>query len=683
MAQSATEAVQTSEVAPSISPAAADLRTTLDEVVQRLVDLGAQVGAAAVAGAPGAYVLAEEVAARRARVELDRRPPLAHGTRVAELQVGFGLSPLECDLLLIAAAPDLDERVELLNGYANDDLTRRRATAGLAARLCGIGLDDPELHGALGPGSPLVGGGLLVVDEPMAPLGSRPLRCADRVVRWLVGLVDAQPPLDRLLVEPPPHAAEESERIAAAVKAGIVLHYVVSGPGTDPRGIAVAAGVALDAGTLVVDLARAGGGEPLEELVVGALREARLRRSILVAGPVERLLDEGVGLERWAASEWPTVLHGSRSWDPTWARQAPLVTAAPPVRGSDQMALWKRLLGEAAPADDELGAVATSFRLTGEQVAVAATAALGESVASARPLSVDDIRRSARSRNSGSLERLAQRVQPEATWDDLILPAASLEKLRELVDRFRHRELVYDTWGLAASGHRGDGLTALFAGPSGTGKTLAAEVIAGALGLDLYIVDLSTVVDKFIGETEKNLERIFDEAERVNGVLVFDEADALFAKRSEVKDSHDRYANLETAYLLQRMEAFSGTAILTTNLRSNLDDAFARRLGAIVTFPMPDPAARLALWKRFLGPKVPLSDEVDLDFCAERFELTGANIRSVALAASFFAAEAGPPVEIDDVIRAIEREYEKLGRLRDKTEFGPYAQFLSDHHDGG
>jgi len=640
------------------------------------------MGAAAAAGAPGAYVLAEEVATRHTRTQLERRAPLACGERTDELQIAFGLSPLECDLLLIAAAPELDERVEVLNGYANDDLTRRRATAGLAARLCGVALDDAELHGALGPGGPLVRGGLLVVDEPTAPLASRPLRCPDRVVSWLVGLLDPPPPLDRLIVEPPPLAGEEAERIADAIKAGLLLHYLRSRPGTDPRGIAAAAGLALDVGTLVVDLDRVGPGDTAEDLVVAGLREARLHRSILVAGPVERLLDAGATLERWTGSGWPTVLHGTRSWDPTWSRRAPLLTTAPPVRATDQMELWKRLLGDAAPADGELGAVASSFRLTGEQVAEAASAALGELTATGRPLSVDDLRRSARSRNSGSLERLARRVRPEATWDDLILPAGTLGKLRELVDQVRHRALVYETWGLAGSGHRGDGLTALFAGPSGTGKTLAAEVIAGALGLDLYIVNLSTVVDKFIGETEKNLERIFDEAERVNGVLVFDEADALFAKRSEVKDAHDRYANLETAYLLQRMEAFSGTAILTTNLRSNLDDAFARRLGAIVSFPVPDPAARLALWRRFLGPKVPVSDEVDLEFCAERFELTGANIRSVALAAAFFAAEAGPPVEIDDVIRAVEREYEKLGRLRDKAEFGPYAGFLSNQQDG-
>jgi SpoVK/Ycf46/Vps4 family AAA+-type ATPase len=334
------------------------------------------------------------------------------------------------------------------------------------------------------------------------------------------------------------------------------------------------------------------------------------------------------------------------------------------------------VLGDQAPPTDELTEAASAFRLTGEQVVIAALAAVGEATADSRPLTADDLRRSARARNASALERLARRIEPTAGWDDIVLPDDTVAKLRELVVRTRHRDLVFRDWGLASTGSRGDGLAALFAGPSGTGKTLAAEVIAHALGLDLYIVDLSTIVDKFIGETEKNLDRIFDEAERVNGVLVFDEADALFGKRSEVKDSHDRYANLETAYLLQRMEEFGGTAILTTNLRSNLDDAFARRLGSIINFPMPDALARLELWRRFFGAKMPCQD-IDLEFCAQNFELSGANIRNVALAAAFRAAEEGPPIVMHDVILAIESEYEKLGRLRSKAEFGKYASLLS------
>ena len=207
-----------------------------------------------------------------------------------------------------------------------------------------------------------------------------------------------------------------------------------------------------------------------------------------------------------------------------------------------------------------------------------------------------DVAAGARAQNAAGLERLARRVEPRVTWSDLVLPAGVVEQLRELTGRARHRDLVLDEWGMARTSLKGRGVTALFAGDSGTGKTMSAEVIAGSLGLDLYVIDLSTIVDKYIGETEKNLDRVFTEADRVNGVLLFDEADAIFGKRSEVKDARDRYANVEVAYLLQRMEQFDGMAILTTNLRANVDEAFLRRLDAIVDFPLPEdrrPAAAL------------------------------------------------------------------------------------------
>jgi SpoVK/Ycf46/Vps4 family AAA+-type ATPase len=230
---------------------------------------------------------------------------------------------------------------------------------------------------------------------------------------------------------------------------------------------------------------------------------------------------------------------------------------------------------------------------------------------------------------------------------------------------------------------KGRGVTALFAGESGTGKTLSAEVIARDLGLDLYVIDLSTVVDKYIGETEKNLDRIFAEADRVNGVLLFDEADALFGKRSEVQDARDRYANVEVAYLLQRMERFEGLAILTSNLRANLDEAFTRRLDAIVDFPMPEEEDRLRLWETHLRPGVPRGDDLDLAFCAKAFRLSGGSIRNIALGAALLAAEADGPVGMAELVRATEREYRKLGRLCLPDEFGPYFALLRPPRGNG
>jgi hypothetical protein len=316
------------------------------------------------------------------------------------------------------------------------------------------------------------------------------------------------------------------------------------------------------------------------------------------------------------------------------------------------------------------------FRLDPEQVRRAALAARRIALAEDRPLTPADLTAGARAQNAGGLERLARRIEADAAWHDLVLPPDVANQLRELTSRARHRERVLAEWGMGGSASRGSGLTALFAGDSGTGKTLSAEVVAADLGLDLYVIDLATVVDKYIGETEKNLDRIFSEADRVNGVLLFDEADAIFGKRSEVKDARDRYANVEIAYLLQRMERFDGIAILTTNLRANLDEAFLRRLDIIVDFPMPEEEDRLRLWELHLPRVIPRGPDVDLDFLAAAFKLSGGNIRNVCLAAAFYAAAADRPLSMLDLVRGTEREYQKLGRLTHPEEFGDWLERL-------
>ena len=253
-----------------------------------------------------------------------------------------------------------------------------------------------------------------------------------------------------------------------------------------------------------------------------------------------------------------------------------------------------------------------------------------------------------------------------------MLPDTARSQLRDLASRARNRDQVLIEWKMRKGGGRGRGVTALFGGDSGTGKTMSAEVIAGELGLDLYTVNLATVVDKYVGETEKNLERIFAEAGGVNAVLLFDEADAIFGKRSEVRDAHDRYANIESAYLLQRMETFDGLAILATNLRSNIDDAFTRRLDMIIDFPAPDETSRLAIWRQCLKPPAPSAPGLDLEFCAKSFTLSGGNIRSAATTAAYLAAGNGGSIGMPELISAIQQEYRKLGRLVLEREFGPY-----------
>jgi SpoVK/Ycf46/Vps4 family AAA+-type ATPase len=318
---------------------------------------------------------------------------------------------------------------------------------------------------------------------------------------------------------------------------------------------------------------------------------------------------------------------------------------------------WRELLGEPP---------SMGHRLDREELRLVASAFDGVG---------GDLDTAVRRLASGRLENLAVRIAPRRTWDDLVLPRHQERQLRELVARYRLSTTVYDDWGFRPI--PSSGIVALFAGPSGTGKTLAVEVIGHALNLDVYKIDLSTVVSKYIGETEKNLEQIFSAASSANLVLFFDEADAIFGKRSEVADAHDRYANIEVAYLLQRLERYDGIVAMATNLRANIDDAFLRRIHVHVEFRDPDEQERLRIWQLSFPPSAP-AEELDLPWLAKQFRITGGNIRNAALTAAFFAAEDDRPIAMQDVVRGLDREFEKIGRLRTETDFAQYYRLLRD-----
>jgi SpoVK/Ycf46/Vps4 family AAA+-type ATPase len=321
----------------------------------------------------------------------------------------------------------------------------------------------------------------------------------------------------------------------------------------------------------------------------------------------------------------------------------------------------------AADALDRSARRACGGELGAQRIAAACTQALSVEAAGGEPLA-DALWDACRAQARTRLDELAQRIETTASWDDLVLPEPEREILAEIGAHVRRRTMVYETWGFAAKGTRGLGISALFVGASGTGKTTAAEVLARELRLDLYRIDLSQVVSKYIGETEKNLRRVFDAAEGGGAILLFDEADALFGKRSEVKDSHDRYANIEVSYLLQRMEAYRGLAILTTNRKEALDDAFLRRIRFVVRFPFPDEAHRAEIWRRIFPAGAPTEG---LDAAAlARLSIPGGNIRNIALHASFLAADAGEPVGMSHLLRAARREYAKLDRPLTAAETG-------------
>nr|WP_234320481.1 ATP-binding protein [Streptomyces sp. SBT349] len=598
---------------------------------------------------------------------------------------GFALTPLDVELLLVALLPDVDGRFEKLYGYLNDDVTRRRAGIGLALELVGATPLDAAVRARLAPGAPLVDSGLLLVEEDDRPFLSRSLRVPDRVTAYLLGDTGVDPRLRGLVGRPDALPSPAATRLGAALAAGVRLVYVRERSGGGAASLAAGALAACGRAALGVDLA-ALAAEPAPGTALRALvREARLLGAGLVAGPVEALRSGGAPsrlLRGLAALPVPVLLTGGGGWDPLWADESPLLLTAPQLGLDERAALWREALDGAEPAPGvEPAAELAPFLLGPDQVRRAAGAARRQALLEGGgPVTSRHLRAGVRAQNAAGLEVLARRVEPAVGWPDLVLGEDTAAQLTELALRARHRDLVLGDWRMRPGGGRGRGVMALFAGDSGTGKTMSAEVLAADLGLDLYVVDLSSVVDKYVGETEKNLERIFTEAAGVNGVLLFDEADAVFGKRSEVKDAHDRYANLESAYLLQRMERFDGIAVLTTNLRANLDEAFTRRLDVIVDFPLPDAPRRRSLWDRCLGPAVPREEGLDLDLCS-RFELAGGSIRACAVTAAYAAAAAHRPLRTADLVVAVQREYRKLGRLVLADEFAPYAVLPPDGSD--
>ncbi|MDA8075799.1 MAG: ATP-binding protein [Actinomycetota bacterium] len=634
--------------------------------------------------------------------------------RLRVLQRRFGIDAVSLGVLVVALAPELDRRYEQLYGYLNDDVTRRRATVGLALELADVPLGSVRAHRILGSGSPLVRSGLLTLEGGDRPWPGRELRVPDRVVSWCLGDDELDPVVAsfaELWTGPagpnaPTGAADALGRWLAGHE-GIV--YLRESPGSSGRWFGTTAWASAGARAMVCHLERiaqgsvaqgwasrgsvaqgwasrgsASQGSAAVEMAVAAAREAALQEAGLVAGPLDALGGSVAAvIEALTRVRGSVILHGRGAWDDSWSRHSPMTLSVPPATAEELAHQWSQAL-QSPRSGPRLGAgldpvsATAQFRLSPEQVQRAAAVARSRAELEGSPIDAQALQAGAREFNNPGLERLAQRIEPAVSWDDLVVPYAVGAHLREIAARARHRDQVLGQWGMRPGGRRGKGVVALFCGVSGTGKTMSAEVLAGDLGIDLYVVDLASVVDKYVGETEKNLERVFSEADGVGGVLLFDEADALFAKRSEVRGANDRYANLEVAYLLQRMERFDGLALLSTNLRSNIDEAFVRRLDAVVEFPMPDAPLRRSLWECSLAPAVPRAGDLDLDFLSTAFTLSGGNIRSVCLSAAYIAAESGEPVTMTDVVRCLAREYRKLGRLCTEAEFGRYWPLVAD-----
>jgi hypothetical protein len=527
---------------------------------------------------------------------------------------------------------------------------------------------------ALQPHAPLRAWRLLEVAAGTAlnaPLATRPLRIDERVLHALAGLGGLDERLSRLTtpVSPAPHLVPSHaaivERIVTSwrrsARARAVPVIVLHGPDTaSARAIAVEAGRACGCGVLALgEQAIPANADDQAALARAWDREIRLQPLVLMLeadgapGEPQRANLVRDFVDRLTA---PVVVVARERLQLGQRHSLGLEVGRPAT--DEQRDLWSAALaGAGLDAGLDVGGLTAQFSLNATEV----RAAIDEvRLAGAEAVTAAALWDACRHQARGRLDDLAQRIESRAGFDDLVLPEAQKETLADVVTQVRHRALVYDSWGFGRRGARGLGITTLFAGSSGTGKTMAAEVLANALSLDLYRVDLSSVVSKYIGETEKNLRRIFDAAEAGGAVLLFDEADALFGKRSEVKDSHDRYANVEVSYLLQRMESYRGLAILTTNLKSALDTAFLRRIRFIVEFPFPDEVDRARIWERAFPAATP-THGLDVARLAQ-LSVAGGGIKNVALGAAFLAADSNEPVGMAHVLRAARAEYAKLAR---------------------
>lgn len=599
----------------------------------------------------------------RLRAVIDARAALAPPPlfRIAE---ACGLDAFARNALALVAAPAIDRRYRTAFAFAQNDMSRAWPTPDLLVELLAPDARMARLaHFATS--APLIALGLVgfADGEEARPLADRALVVDDRVVQALLGLscgpdarvadwiAEASVP-DRLLELPPLTAAPEDALV------------LIECTGDAGQGIRTARW-SRDCGKelLIVAAEPALSGElPVAKLAMLLAREALLRGASLMidamAGPgppgrLEALLTILSHLvPPVVAAVRPGTIDGARL---PYERRIHRIALAPPD-AAERRQWWGNVIGEGDPADH----LAWSTRLGADAIA-----ALGRYPA--------EIRAAAAARCRRSLPSILRRVEPRWRREELILPAPILRQLDELTAFVAHWPQVIGQWGFAASHPQARACIALFAGPSGTGKTMAAGIVAAAAGIDLYRVNLAAVFDKYIGETEKQLDRLFDAAADAGVGVLCDEADVLFGARTEMRDAHDRYANLCTAHILQRIEDHEGLVILSTNLPKNMDDAFARRLTHSIAFPFPDPGQRARLWRAAFPPAAALDADIAWDEIAGTFELSGGNIRNAALASAYLAAANGTPIGMPHILRAVARELEKTGRAPIAADFGRLA----------
>lgn len=611
------------------------------------------------------------------------RVPL-QAPRLTSLLASIGCSPLGADVVAVALAIELDPTARSLAAYLRGG-TGAGAALSIGTLTLALGNDaTAELWLALGAGAPLRRHRMVELSDKAGELvAAATVRAAPRLLRWLVDpsdvddevvdfaalfLPEPQPSLPSSALASVEECVEEVRAFVESQRAGRGRTDLVL---RGPRGAGRAEIVREACRRLGVPLLSASVGalfgQPSAADAAGALlREALLLDAQLLLEGAEALVgsDEATARLRiaLAASSRPLLMTGSGVEQPRLAAGRPLVTVEVRIAPTHQREeVWRELL-----PDVDAGEVASLYRVgVGAIVRCADGARLRARVRGADKVGSVDVAGAVRAEFETDLGTVASKVDVSQTWEDLVVPDETGRTIAELVDQLRHRSTVLGRWGFSRKLGKGLGTTALFSGEPGTGKSMVAGLIAKELGLELYQIDLSRVLSKWIGETEKNLAKVFDAAETGHVVLLFDEADALLGKRtSDVKNANDRYSNIETNYILQRLEAFHGVAILTSNLESSIDPALSRRLSFELRFPFPDEEQRAEIWRRMLPRELPVEGEIDYGVLASRFELAGGHIRNIVLRAAYLAASDGSPgLAMAHLLRAAEYEYRDHGML--------------------
>ena len=644
-----------------------------------------------------------------------------HQSRFEQLCRRCELSPLDQEILLLALSPEIDRRYRRVYSFLHDDFTRGVPSVGLIVDILAPLLADDDrlvLMSRFEAESPLIRRGLVVLPSARGgdalPLAQRHVRMGDAAGGWLLGVprmsaVVADRARFRGVPEPPNpiSLAADGEQVVAGLEELIrrssrsVTVSIVAKEAVGARALADLLAHRLGVPVVQVEIGTfLGGGERMLEEVGQVLRDAYLFGAALhVSGFPDVSLEEQ-SLLRNLEIVWRRVqdydghiLLPSKAAAPAaWlleGRHGVTCTVESPDF-ADRIRVLGALLAQCGLASgvdaDGVETIASRYRLGRQQLS--STVAFARDQAWSRfqsgasegedraTIYFDDLVAGARAQFKRDIGSLARRVEPKFTFADLVLPEMQRVHLSELLAFVERRGQVYETWGFLSKFPRGTGAKALFFGRSGTGKTMAAEVLAKELGLDLFKVDLSSVVSKWVGETEKNLATIFDRAEEAQAVLLFDEADALFGARTTVSSAVDRYANLETNYLLQRIEDYDGIAILSSNLKQNIDEAFTRRFHFVIEFPFPDRKSREEIWQRAFPAAAPLADDVDFEFLGDRFKFTGGNIKNSVLRAAFLGASVGDVIGMEHILRGVLREYQNLEREPTERDFGRWWSTL-------